>query len=130
MVVHKGEVMDNILVTIKKMLGITEEYTHFDTDLTIHINSIISVLTQMGVGPGTGFIVTDTMTTWGDWLGDLTNLETVKTYIYLRVKLLFDPPINSAVIKSYEQIIKELEWRLLVSTDPALPVVEEVEQDE
>lgn len=117
--------MDSILNTIKKMLGITEEYTQFDTDITIHVNSIISILTQIGVGPETGFIVSDALDKWSDWLSTATDLETVKTYIYLRVRLLFDPPTNSAVTKSYEQIIRELECRLLTTTDPPL-VVEEV----
>ena len=116
--------MDSILTTIKKMLGITEEYTQFDTDITIHINSIISTLTQIGVGPSTGFIVVNETNKWSDWLSTATDLESVKTYIYLRVRLLFDPPTNSAVTKSYEQTIKELEWRLLTLTDP--PLVKEV----
>ena len=116
--------MDSILTTIKKMLGITEEYTQFDTDITIHINSIISILSQIGVGPATGFIVVDKTNKWSDWLSTSTDLESVKTYIYLRVRLIFDPPTNSAVTKSYEQTIKELEWRLLTLTDP--PLVEEV----
>jgi hypothetical protein len=116
--------MDSILTTIKKMLGITEEYTQFDTDITIHINSIISVLAQIGVGPASGFLVVDKSNKWTDWLTTTTNLESVKSYIHLRVRLLFDPPTNSAVTKSYEQIIKELEWRILVTTDP--PFVEEV----
>lgn len=116
--------MDSILTTIKKMLGITEEYTQFDTDIIVHINTIISALTQIGVGPTTGFIVVDKTNKWTDWLATVTDLESVKTYIYLRVRLLFDPPTNSAVTKSHEQIIKELEWRLLTLTDP--PLVEEV----
>ena len=112
--------MESILSTIKKMLGITEEYTQFDTDITIHINSIISVLTQIGVGPASGFLVVDKSNKWTDWLTTSTDLESVKTYIYLRVRLLFDPPTNSAVTKSYEQIIRELECRLLTTTDPPL----------
>ena len=116
--------MESILSTIKKMLGITEEYTQFDTDITIHINSIISVLTQIGVGPASGFLVVDKSNKWTDWLTTSTDLESVKTYIYLGVRLLFDPPTNSAVTKSYEQIIRELECRLLTTTDP--PLIEEV----
>ena len=117
--------MDSILTTIKKMLGITEEYTLFDTDIIVHINSVISILSQIGVGNHpTGFIVVDKTNKWSDWLSTPTDLESVKTYIYLRVRLIFDPPTNSAVTKSYEQTIKELEWRLLTLTDP--PLVEEV----
>ena len=116
--------MDSILNSIKKLLGITAEYTQFDTDITIHINTIISILSQIGVGPTTGFVITSATDKWSDWLATSTDLESVKTYIYLRVRLLFDPPTNSAVTKSYEQIIRELECRLLTATDP--PFVEEV----
>ena len=124
MVIQKGDLMDSILTSIKKLLGITEEYTQFDVDITMYINTIISVLTQIGVGSNIGFIVNDATDTWDDWLTTSTDLESVKTYIYLRVRLLFDPPTNSAVTKSYEQIIRELECRLLTTTDP--PLVEEV----
>ena len=112
--------MDSILTSIKKLLGITEEYTQFDIDITMYINTIISVLTQIGVGSNIGFIVNDATDTWDDWLPTSSDLESVKTYIYLRVRLLFDPPTNSAVTKSYEQIIRELECRLLIATDPPL----------
>lgn len=118
--------MNSILTSIKKMLGIAEDYTQFDTDLTIHINTVLSILTQIGVGPPEGFSIADKAKTWADWLTTSTDLEAVKTYVYLRVRLLFDPPTNSAVTKSYEQIVKELEWRILVTVDPEL-VVEEVE---
>ena len=115
--------MDSILTTIKKMLGITEEYTQFDVDLIVHINSIISRLTQMGLGDSTGFTISDKTAKWSDWI-TTKDLEPVKTYIYLRVKLLFDPPSNGTVAKSYEQIIKELEWCLFITVDP--PFIEEV----
>jgi len=119
--------MTSILTSIKKMLGIAEEYTQFDIDLIIHINAVLSILTQTGVGPPEGFSIADKNKTWIDWLTTSTDLEAVKTYVYLRVRLLFDPPTNSAVTKSYEQIIKELEWRIMVTVDPEL-VVEEVEE--
>ena len=83
--------MDSILNSIKKLLGITAEYTQFDTDITIHINTIISILSQIGVGPTTGFVITSATDKWSDWLTTSTDLESVKTYIYLRVRLLFDP---------------------------------------
>ena len=104
--------MDSILNTIKKMLGIAEEYTQFDIDLIIHINSIISILTQLGVGPEAGFLITDMTDGWSDWVGLPIYLGSVKTYIYLRVRLLFDPPSNMTVVKSYEEIIRELECRI------------------
>lgn len=108
---------DSILTSIKKMLGIMEDYEHFDLDLIIHINSIIGILTQLGVGPETGFTISDKTTTWDDWSILPTDIESVKTYIFLRVRLLFDPPTNSAVTNSYEKIIQELEWRVVTAMD-------------
>ena len=125
MVTHQGDLMDSILTSIKKLLGITEDYVQFDDDIIIHINTIISMLTQVGVGSDLGFYITDKTAKWSDWLTDMTLLHPVKTYIHLRVRLIFDPPTNSAVTKSYEQTIKELEWRLFTAVDPPL-VVEEV----
>ena len=117
--------MDSILTSIKKLLGITDEYVQFDDDIIIHINTIISILTQVGVGSDLGFYIIDKTAKWSDWLTDMTLLQPVKTYIHLRVRLIFDPPTNSTVTKSYEQTIKELEWRLFTTVDPPLPVVEE-----
>lgn len=108
---------DSILTSIKKMLGIMEEYEHFDMDLTIHINTVLSILTQLGVGPSTGFSITDKTTTWSDWTSLPEDLELVKTYLFLRTRLLFDPPTSSSVASSYEDVIKELEWRMVTSMD-------------
>lgn len=108
--------MESILTSIKKLLGISEEYEHFDSDIIMHINSALMILTQLGVGPAEGFMIEDSTSTWIDFLGDKTNLEAVKSYIYLRVKLLFDPP-NSAVIESINRQITELEWRLNVNAE-------------
>lgn len=110
--------MESILTSIKKMLGIVEEYTHFDQDLIIHINSVLMILTQMGVGPSTGFSISDETATWEDFLGTDTRFESVKSYIYLKVRLLFDPPQSSALIESTNKLISELEWRLFVAADP------------
>lgn len=105
--------MESILTSIKKMLGIPEEYDHFDPDLIMHINSVLSILTQIGVGPSEGFRIEDDLATWEDFLGDDTNYEAVKSYVHLRVKLLFDTStLSSAVIESMNRIISELEWRL------------------
>ena len=111
--------MESILTSIKKLLGIDEEYTHFDTDLVIHINSVFMILTQMGVGPATGFRISDDLTVWEDFTQDVETIEAVKTYMHLKVKLIFDPPLNSAVIASMNELIKDLEWRLNVAVDPA-----------
>ena len=110
---------ESILTTIKKLLGIAEDDTSFDTDVKIHINSVFSIITQLGVGPETGFAITGATETWSDFLSDMSKLEMVKTYVYLKVRLIFDPPQSSRVIESYENQIKELEFRLNVQVDPA-----------
>ena len=109
--------MDSILTSIKKLLGITEEYTHFDTDLIIHINSVFATLTQLGVGPSEGFVIIDKDNNWEEFTNDNVLIESVKSYMYLKVRLLFDPPTSSAVIESYKQMINEFEWRLNVAAD-------------
>lgn len=108
---------ESILTSIKKMLGITEEYTHFDQDIIIHINTVLMILRQLGVGPKEGFAITDSYETWGDFLTDNKDIEAVKTYVYLKVRLLFDPPLSSAVTESINRSINELEWRLNIAVD-------------
>ena len=103
--------MDSILTTIKKLLGINEEYTNFDNDLIVHINSVISILSQIGVGPSDGFSIRDESSTWNELVSD-KRLESVKSYVYLKVKLLFDPPQGSVVMESYNRAISEREWRI------------------
>lgn len=110
--------MESILTSIKKMLGITEEYTHFDADLIMHINSVFVTLRQLGVGPKEGFRIEDKTSLWSDFISeDDMRFESVKTYIYLKVRLLFDPPLNSAVIESINRISNELEWRLNIEAE-------------
>lgn len=110
--------MESILTSIKKMLGITEEYTHFDADLIMHINSVFVALRQLGVGPKEGFRIEDETSLWSDFISeDDMRFESVKTYIYLKVRLLFDPPLNSAVIESINRISNELEWRLNIEAE-------------
>lgn len=103
---------DSILTSIKKQLGLDESYTHFDPDITVHINSAISVLTDIGVGPSNGFVIKDETQTWDDFIPSDTRNESIQTYIYLKVKLIFDPPMSTAVIETYKETIKETEWRL------------------
>lgn len=110
--------MESILTSIKKLLGIGEDYTHFDTDLIMHINSVLSILTQLGVGPSSGFSITDKYAVWKDFIGDATKLEMVKSYVHLKVKLLFDPPQSSSVMEAMNRMISEFEWRLNVAVDP------------
>lgn len=109
--------MESILISIKKMLGITKEYDHFDADLIMHINSVFMILDQLGVGPSSGFIITGEYETWDSFLPEGQNLEAVKSYMYMKVRLLFDPPSSSIVMECMNRIISELEWRLKVEAE-------------
>ena len=104
--------MESILTSIKKLLGIADEYTHFDNDIVLHINSVFMTLNQIGVGPPEGFTIADEYATWDQFIGDNTQIEAVKTYVYLKVRILFDPPANSVVMESINRMINEFEWRL------------------
>lgn len=114
--------MESILTSIKKLLGLTEEYKHFDTDIIMHINTALFDLAQLGVGPTEGFSISGDEETWSDFVPDLVQnsvkIEAVKTYIYISVKLVFDPPINSSVVSSLENRLKKLEWLLNAAVDP------------
>ncbi len=109
---------DSILISIKKLLGITEEYEHFDADIIMNINMAFMVLYQLGVGPSTPFKITDASALWSDFMEDATDIEGVKTYIWLKTRLVFDPPQTSALIDAIKANIAELEWRLNVTCDP------------
>ena len=109
--------VDSILTSIKKLLGPEEVYEHFDTDIIMHINFTFSTLTQLGVGPEEGFVIKDKTAIWTDFIQDDKRLEFVKTYIYLKVKLVFDPPLSSSVLDAMNRQINELEWRLNVAVD-------------
>jgi hypothetical protein len=104
----------SILNSTKKILGIAEDYTVFDLDIITHINSAFSTLTQLGVGPAEGFMIEDATAVWSDFIGDDIQYNSVKSYVFLRVRLLFDPPATSYLIAAYEKQIQELEWRLSV----------------
>ena len=109
--------MESILISIKKLLGIGEECDHFDPDIIMHINSVFMDLTQMGVGPSDGFVIEDDISEWTEFMPDTKKLQAVKTYIYLRVKLLFDPPASSAVMESMNRDIQRYEWRLNMAAE-------------
>ena len=109
--------MDSILTSTKRLLGIAEEYDHFDLELVIHINSVLMILTQLGVGPSNGFSISGAGETWEDFIPDGQNLESVKSYIYMKVRLLFDPPTSSALMDALTRSISEFEWRLNVSAE-------------
>ena len=110
-------ITDSILTSVKKLLGITEECTDFDADLIMHINSVLMILTQIGVGPSEGFSMKDKDDDWKDFISDATKFEPVKSYVYTKVRLMFDPPSSSAVMESMNRMISELEWRLNVAAE-------------
>lgn len=122
----------SILKSVKKVLGIASDYTVYDEDILMHINTAFSTLTQLGVGPSTGFEIQDDTAEWVNYVGADMELNTVKTYVYLRVRQLFDPPTTSFAIGAMEKQIEQLEWRLNQHreetqwTDPDPPVPEEV----
>lgn len=109
--------MDSILTSIKKLLGIAEDQTNFDADIIMHINSVFMILTDLGVGPAEGFTIQDEYSYWDSFIPKNQSLELVKSYMYLKVKLLFDPPLNSSVLTSMEKSISEYEWRLNVKAE-------------
>ena len=110
--------MDSILTTIKKMLGITSDYTHFDTDIIVHINTVLLTLRQIGINisENTPYISSE-MDTWNNVFGERKDIEAIKTYIYLKVRLAFDPPTSSFVLESMNKQANELEWRLNVQIE-------------
>jgi len=114
--------MDSILTSIKKLLGIEEDYNQFDTDIIININSTLMALTQLGVGPVEGFSITDKTATWTEFLDGRKDLEGVKTYVYLKVRLLFDPPQTGFLVDAIKNQIAELEWRLNIQAEGGAPV--------
>lgn len=110
--------MDSILTSTKKLLGIAQDYEHFDADIIMHINSVFMILTQMGIGPSKGFRINDKASKWSEFTSDDITLEAVKSYMHLKVKLLFDPPANSSITNAMNNMISELEWRLYVAAEP------------
>lgn len=110
---------ESILISTKKILGLEADYTPFDLDIITHINSVFSTLEQLGVGPEGGFMIEGDEATWGDFLGEDKRLNAVKTYVYLRVRLLFDPPGTSYLITALQEQARELEWRLNVTREGA-----------
>jgi len=104
----------SILISTKKILGIDKDYDVFDLDIITHINSAFSTLTQLGVGPAAGFMIEDDSEVWTDFIADDLQYNSVKSYVFLKVRQLFDPPSTSYLISAVEKQIEELEWRLNV----------------
>jgi hypothetical protein len=110
------QVTDSILDTTKKMVGFEWDYHAFDIDIITHINSTFFVLQQLGIGPEEGFSITDNTKTWDDYTAG-KSIEAVKSYMYLKVRMLFDPPANSFTQDAMKNQATELEWRLNVYTE-------------
>jgi hypothetical protein len=109
--------MDSILTSIKKLLGITEEYEHFDGDVIVHINSAFATLRQLGVGPTTGFFITDNSAEWSTFISSEVIKPMAISYTHIKVKLVFDPPASSVVMEAMKNTAAELEWRILVEVE-------------
>lgn len=125
----------SILTSTKKVLGVAEENKDFDVDISMHINSCLASLNQLGIGPDAGLMIEDDTTTWTDFIGTDPRLNMVQQYIYLRTRVVFDPPTSSwHAINSINAMIAELEWRLSVKregeswTDPTPVVVPQLEE--
>lgn len=114
---------DSILTSIKKLLGIHEDDESFDADIMVHINTVFMILNQLGVGPKSGFRIQDASTTWDEYITDEDDLDSVKTYIYLKVKLIFDPSASSVVTQAIKENIAELEWRINTSVETKIQEV-------
>ena len=106
--------MDSILTSIKAQLGIHKDDTSFDEELIVHINTVFSILTQLGVGNPNGFYISDASELWTDYISDITKIEMLKSYVYMKTKILFDPPTTSAVADATNRMIGELESRLFM----------------
>lgn len=126
---------DSILDSTKKILGLDKDYTPFDLDILTHINSAFSILNQLGIGPVAGFSIEDNTATWDDFETPLNQLNLIKTWLFLKVRMYFDPPSTSYLIEAMNRQIAECEWRLSVFREQALiealallePIVEEEE---
>ena len=117
---------DSIFESVKKVVGLLGDDNSFDEDLLLHINSVVSTLRQLGLSIPADFYVRDDVQTWSDLLGEFRDLDLVKSYMTMKVRLMFDPPSSSFGLKSMEEMVKEYEWRINVLTDqpysvPVLP---------
>jgi len=120
--------MDSILTSIKQMLGIEELVTNFDAELIMYINSVFLTLNQLGVGPDVCYMISSKDQVWNDFFEGRVDLEAVKTYVYIKTRIIFDPPMSSYILDALERLAIQHEWRILTQVDP-IPV-EEVVVDE
>lgn len=115
---------DSILDSVKKALNFTPDVIVFDLDITMHINSVFGILTQMGIGPATGFMIDDNTKLWSDYTDQMVLLSPVKSYIYTKVRLMFDPPATSFTIDALTRVAEELEFRLNIIGEQINPPTE------
>lgn len=108
----------SILDSVKKDLGLMPDYTHFDPDIIMDINTALSILTQLGVGPASGFSISDNTAEWDDFIPDDPRLEMVKSYVSKKTKQLFDPPNTGPLSDAFNKVLDELVWRINVAVDP------------
>jgi hypothetical protein len=113
---------DSILTSVKRMCGVDEADINFDLEIITHINTALLSLNQLGVGPTNGFMITSKSENWYDLLGVGANMIAAKTFVYLKVRLVFDPPTSSFVVDAMERQVKELEWRLNVQAEKTVIV--------
>ena len=109
---------ESILKTIKQLIGCPDDFEQFDMDLTIHINSAFATLTHLGVGPKEGYRITGADNAWSEFEDDAQKLSLIKDYVYIKTRLLFDPPISGSLMDSLKEQLKEMEWRLYMLYDP------------
>lgn len=114
---------DSVLNDVKKILGIDKSYTHFDADLIIHINSVFMILSQIGLGGKDIFTIESERDLWTTFIPNDGLLSCVKSYVSLKVKLLFDPPVASTSMEALNRMISEYEWRISVAVDPPEGVI-------
>lgn len=112
---------ESILKSTKQILGLAADYTVFDLDVITHINAAFSIINQLGVGPEDPFFITDDTSLWTEFDAPPDQLNLIKTYVYLKVRLLFDPPGTSFLIQAANDQLKEYEWRLNILREYALP---------
>lgn len=106
----------SILNSVKKSIGIDPTYQQFDTDIVMHINSVFTVLNQLGIGPSTPYSISGATETWSNFFGESPELELVKSYVAMKVRLIFDPPQNGSLLQALKDQIAEFEWRVNVAS--------------
>ena len=109
---------ESILKTIKQLIGCPDDFEQFDLDLIVHINSAFATLTQLGVGPKEGYRITGSDNEWSEFEDDAQKLSLIKDYVYIKTRLLFDPPTSGSLMDSLKEQLKEMEWRLYMLYDP------------